>query len=501
MEEKRIRNAYRKLDDMSHKDLAELIDTVQESPWRQNYHVQPVTGLLSHPSGFVYHDGLYHLFYQWSPLDSHHGIEYWYHVTSEDLAVFTNRGVKIRPDSIYDSHGASSGSAFVIDEQVHIFYTGRRILGKGAAVPYQMHAVMDDRLKVRKDVFPLIDSVPEGFTESFKDPAIWEEADVFYMILGAQTITDYGRAAVYSTEASSAFEYRGMIRTDLEAFGFLWESPDFFTIDGVDVLAFCPHGIDRYQYSYWNAYQSGYIMGRLYRGTLVMDHGEFHEFDHGFDFYAPRTTVGKNGEQVLIGMMGIAGTAYPTDTYHWANCMTLPRVVTLGNGRLRQNPISALEKLRHNEISAVGYITHHPRKMKDFYGESYELLVDIKENNATEIYINLRTSRKEATSLIYNTEKRLLTLDIGFSGEQPLNVDGTKRSVVLEEDLNDLRVFVDVSSIEIFVNQGEAVMSSRIFPSDRATGVELSTEIGDCFLSLTKYDLTSFEHEKIIYNP
>lgn len=501
MEEERIESKYKRLDDVPHSELEALIETVQQSPWRQNYHVQPVTGLLGNPSGFAYHDGLYHLFYQWFPLDSHHGIKYWYHVTSEDLAVFTNQGVKIRPDTIYDSHGACSGSAFVIDGQIHIFYTARRITDESHTIPYQMHAVMNDSFKVRKDVFPLIDNIPEAFTEHFKDPKVWQEDGIFYMILGAQTITDYGRAVVYSTEESDAFEYRGVIRTDLDEFGFIWESPDFFTIDGVDVLAFCPHGIDSYRYSYWNAYQSGYILGRLYRGTLVMDHGEFHEFDHGFDFYAPQTTVGKNGERVLIGWMGIAETSYPTDSYKWANCMTVPRVVTLGNGRLKQNPIPALENLRHNEITAVGYFKHYPRKMKDFYGESYELLIDINENNATEIYINLRISRKEETCLIYNTEKRLFTLDVGFSGDQPHNVDGTMRSVVLEEDLKQLRIFVDVSSIEIFINQGEAVMSSRIFPSYRATGVELSTEIGDCFVKLTKYDLYPFDHEKIIYNP
>src|SRR5699024_210056 len=106
-----------------------------------------------------------------------------------------------------------------------------------------------------------------------------------------------------------------------------------------DVFAFCPHGVDKYRYSYWNACQSGYVIGRLYRGTLVMDHGEFHEFDHGFDFYAPKTTPGENGERILIASMGIEDTDYPTEDRGWGGCMTIPRVLTLGGrGYVRIRP-------------------------------------------------------------------------------------------------------------------------------------------------------------------
>lgn len=501
MEETSKTDELKKLDSISHDEMDALIETVQDSPWRQNYHIQPVIGSLADPAGFAYHGGIYHLFYEWSPMNGRHGIKYWYHVTSPNLTTFSNRGVKIRPDTIYDSHGALAGSAFVIEDEIHIIYTGIHMTENDRTIPNHLHAKLNEHFKVRKESAPLFKGAPEGITDSFRNPKVWEEDGVFYMMIGAGTESEYGRVVVYSTETSNTFEFRGEVGTELDQFGIMWENPDFFTIDDRDVLAFCPQGLDKYRWSYWNASQSGYITGRFYRGTLVMDHGEFHEFDHGFDFYAPQTVRGEKGERIMIGCMGIEESDYPTEKYQWANCLTVPRVLTLNQDKIRQNPVPALETLRYDEITAEGYFNYFPRKMKDFYGDCYELIVDINENNASEIYINLRMSRREETALIYNTEKRLFTLDLGFSGMLPDNVDGTTRSVELEEELKQLRIYMDTSSIEIFINEGEAVMSSRIFPEERAVGVEMSTEIGDCYVCLTQYKLKSFENETIIYNP
>ena len=69
----------------SAEEIRELHERTILSDYRQNYHIQSVTGLLNDPNGFVFHDGLWHLFYQWCPWGAVHGLKYWYHTVSADL--------------------------------------------------------------------------------------------------------------------------------------------------------------------------------------------------------------------------------------------------------------------------------------------------------------------------------------------------------------------------------------------------------------------------------
>lgn len=79
---------------------------------------------MNDPNGFVFHDGVWHLFYQWCPWGAVHGLKYWYHTVSRDLVTWKNLGVCIRPDTEYDNKGAYSGSALPTADAVWLYYTG-----------------------------------------------------------------------------------------------------------------------------------------------------------------------------------------------------------------------------------------------------------------------------------------------------------------------------------------------------------------------------------------
>ncbi|MEJ7151857.1 sucrose-6-phosphate hydrolase, partial [Staphylococcus epidermidis] len=81
--------------------------------------------------------------------------------------------------------------------------------------------------------------------------------------------------------------------------------PDYFELDGHDVVMFCPQGIESDGERYRNIYQSGYLIGQFDIEQLEFNHGDFLELDHGFDFYAPQTFTSEDGERVLIGWMGL----------------------------------------------------------------------------------------------------------------------------------------------------------------------------------------------------
>ena len=111
------------------------------------------------------------------------------------------------------------------------------------------------------------------------------------------------------------------------------------------------------------------------------------------------------------------------------------------------------------------------------------------ENEATEVYFEVRTSKTESTLITYNKREQKLTLDRSESGQLPEPVEGTTRSTYLDTPLSKLKLFVDTSSVEIFCNDGERVMTTRIFTDENATGIKTSTESGQTYLKFTKYDL------------
>ncbi len=117
-------------------EVKDLYERIRKSVYRQTYHIQPVTGLSSDPNGFTYHQGKWHLFYQWCPWGAVHGLKYWYHVTSEDLVGWKNEGIGLKPDSVYDNKGTHSGSAISADGELYFFYTGNHRDENWVRTPY-----------------------------------------------------------------------------------------------------------------------------------------------------------------------------------------------------------------------------------------------------------------------------------------------------------------------------------------------------------------------------
>ena len=109
---------YRALE--NEEEIRPLHERIRKSDYRQHYHIQSVTGLLNDPNGFVFHNGQWHLFYQWCPWGAVHGLKYWYHTVSSDLVTWKNKGVCICPDTYADNKGAYSGSALPTENCVYL---------------------------------------------------------------------------------------------------------------------------------------------------------------------------------------------------------------------------------------------------------------------------------------------------------------------------------------------------------------------------------------------
>ncbi len=286
-----------------------------------------------------------------------------------------------------------------------------------------------------------------------RDPKVWKEDEVWKMVLGARTLGDKGCVLVYESADLINWKYTGKVYK--EGYGYMWECPDYFELGGKGFLSTCPQGLPHYETKWQNLNESGYFPaeGRLEDSRL----GEFAEWDMGFDFYAPQTFLDPQGRRILIGWLGMDNRVYGNATTElgWQHCLTIPREVTLGeNGRLRQYPIAEFDALRKGE-----------RRHADGCTAKYALPLEICGEPTADFTITLDGKLE----LRFDKAKQLLTMK--FSDEKYGCGRGTRNAVVA--NVSSIRLIADMSSIEVYLNGGETVMSTRFYPDGDCAELEI----------------------------
>jgi beta-fructofuranosidase len=458
--------------------------TVQSDPNRLSYHLMPPVGLLNDPNGFIQWNGTYHVFYQWMPFKTGHGAKFWGHYSSPDLVEWTHEKIALAPSEWYEKNGCYSGSAVNHDGMLTLFYTGNVKDENNHRETYQCMAVSENGLDFEKKG-PVV-QLPPGYTAHFRDPKVWKKDDAWYMIVGAQSEKLEGQAALLKSENLIDWEHVGAVAGshigELGSFGYMWECPDLFELDGQDVLIVCPQGLEAEGMLYQNVYQAGYFIGRLNYEQAQFQHENFVELDRGFEFYAPQTTLDEKGRRLLIAWMGVPEQdedKHPTIPYKWVHAMTLPRELSIAGGKLRQKPVPELEKLRQNETVHSNVNVLGECRLEHVRGKTMELLLtDIMcQGNSFEV-----TFRNHAR-FVYNpnTETAMLKRKC-FDG------DGAETRQCKLGDLTSLHVYLDTSSIEIFVNEGEEVFTARLFPDAFDDDIVFTSD-GLCEMNVKKWDL------------
>ena len=458
-------------------------EVVASDPYRLHYHLMPPVGLLNDPNGFVFYQGKYHMFYQWNPFKTEHGAKFWGHYVSDDLVHWEEAPYALAPDSWFDKDGCYSGSAIVHDDKMFLFYTGNVKDEEGNRESYQCVAVSEDGFTFEKKG-PVI-QVPPGYTAHFRDPKVLYRDNQWYMVLGAQTEAEKGEAVLYSSSNLMSWNFKGTLtgsnHNGLDDFGYMWECPDLLQVDGKDILLVCPQGIQPKGFEFQNIFQSGYFAGNVNLDKATFEHGEFVELDRGFDFYAPQTTMDENGRQLLFGWMGNAEEAdviQPTVKHEWIHTLTIPRELEWKDGLLLQHPVHELKKLRKAEIAYKDVLLEVQGKtFEHVNGSVFELLVEPTEMKTEYFSIQIGNS----TTISFDQTKEILTLEREkFNGKEL-----EQRHYSLAK-LHSLHIFKDTSSIELFVNDGEAVFSARIF--DQGEDIVFNA-VGPVRLDVTKWGL------------
>lgn len=455
---------------------------VKKDPNRLRYHLMPETGWLNDPNGLCQFHGVYHIYYQYTPFEPTGELKLWGHCTTRDFIHYKQEEPFLYPDTDFDAHGAYSGSAFVENDIIHYFYTGNVkyfdqqdydyiMRGRGSNT---IHFTSTDGYHPsQKEVLLTNHDYPSDMSCHIRDPKILKADGAYYMVLGARDAKSRGLVLLYRSNDLEHWSFFRKIETR-KPFGYMWECPDLFFLDGRLLLLFCPQGVKPHGVDFENVHQCTVMKLDIdfKQNTCHPDDtDDIHLVDRGFDFYAPQSFEDETGRRILIGWMGIPDADYsnPTVSAGWQHALTLPRQLHFKNNRLIQQPIEELKALRKSKrtFTASNSFTDWQSPLV------YE--AEIRFSACTGMEMTLR----EGVRLIW--KDGLLTLDLGTYG-----AGRTERKVNLSE-LNDLRIFSDTTSLEIFVNGGTEVFTSRVYSNHGSVSL-----YGEFVSHIDLYELDSF---------
>lgn len=432
--------------------------------WKNKFHIEAEKGLVNDPNGLIFWKGEYHVFYQLNPKSCEHTFKNWAHIKSKDLVNWERLPIALAPTDWFDKDGCYSGSAIEKDGKLYLMYTGN-VKNNGIRESYQCLAVSEDGINFKK-LGPVIhnEDIPKGYTRHFRDPKLFKNNGKFYIVLGAQREDLTGTVLLYTSEDLLSWKLeQEIIKGD---FGYMCECPDYYEIDGQGVLAFSPQGLAANGMLYNNRYQSGYIL----RDVKDTTKNNFIELDRGFEFYAPQSFIGKDGERIMFGWMGMPEELeHPSVEEGWIHSLTLPRVIEIKNNKIYQKPHSNLQQLRKNEKVVKNIEINGELNLDKFgmNGTTYEMILNLEEVNS-DFTLNIRTGKNNKTVLKYEYRNKVFVLDrekagSGYKGIRKCSLDR----------LREIQIFSDSSCIEIYLNGGEEVFTATIYPEKDAKNIIL----------------------------
>ena len=459
-------------------DLKKLTEAAERQTdgrdrFRQKLHLMPPVGWLNDPNGLCQFKGIYHAFFQYSPFNPEGGVKMWGHYTSPDMISWDYQGVIMYPDQPFDCSGVYSGCAFIEDGEMYLYYTGNVKLEDGDGYDYINSGREANTVLVKsgdgihfgpKKLLMKNRDYPSDLTLHVRDPKVWKKDGVYYMIQGARTKDDVGQAIIFRSEDKVNWKVHSRVST-AHPFGYMWECPDYFELDGTKILSASVQGLEGGEWEDRNVYQSGYfILDReIYDNPGL---SEYHLWDYGFDYYAPQSFETEDGRLIQIGWMGMPDCEeYTNRTIEdgWQHCFTFPREVYMRDGKVCQRPVRELEEkfgpveTASGQISMEGYQVYEA-DISGICGSRFRAVIG------------------EELILEYGDgcfEMRCTDQDKG-------SVSGGRgvRYVRLNK-LKDVKILVDVSSVEAFINGGQYVFSTRYYPEKasfcaEAQGAEMS---------------------------
>ena len=498
-----IKNLARNVVAWKHIELADTFDTANREKFRPIYHHTPAYGWMNDANGLVYKDGEYHLYFQYNPYGSKWGNMHWGHSVSKDLVHWTHE----QPAIARDTMGHIFSGSCVVDhnntagfgkDAIIAFYTSHKGLPGNHQRQQQCIAYSLDngRTYTKYEGNPVV--TPFDGLENFRDPKVFWYApqNKWVMIVSADKNMRF-----YESKDLKKWSYMSEWGAGYGPQPNQFECPDFFemAVDG-------------------NAQHKKWVMivninpGFVYGGSGTMYFvGQFdgHKFtcdtapndvkwlDWGKDHYATVTYSNTPGRIIAMPWMSNWQYANLTPTQQFRSQNALPRelkLYTADNGELLVSaaPVKETEALR-NKATDLGSFEGEKQAKIDNEG-AFELDFDLQAGTADKCGVEIANAKGEKVSIYYDVKAQRFVMDRAESGitefgnkVEPHQLDnaqslkrykevtvnyhnafalGTWAPVPIKADAHHVQIFVDKSSVELFVDGGRIAMTNLVFPNE-----------------------------------
>ena len=480
----------------------EITERKIEAEEKPGFHLAARVGWMNDPNGFSFYQGKYHLFYQYHPFNSHWGSMHWGHAVSDDLLHWEYLPAALAPDTVYDEAGCFSGSAVELaDGRQLLMYTGvhKEVQEDGGVreVQAQCIAIGDGRDYEKYQGNPVLDEkdLPDGGSKyDFRDPKMWKAPDgTFRCVVGNCAPERDGQILLYSSKDGLDWKYEKILAANHGRFGKAWECPDFFELDGKQVLLTSPMDMLPQGLEYHNGNGTLCLIGTYDEIEEVFVEEQDQAIDYGIDFYAPQTLLAPDGRRIMVGWM----QNWDTCNLHspeepWFGQMSLPRELSIVNGRLIQKPVRELEGLRGEEVRHENVTFSGLTRLDGVRGRKIDMELSIRpldeENMYRKFAVRFAQNGTYHTAVSFRPLESIVKIDRKFSGSRRAIIHQRRSRVGSRNGEIKLRIILDMFSVEVFVNDGEHVLSATMYTEREADGISFLVD-GVATMDVVKYDL------------
>ncbi len=446
--------------------------------YRPQIHFSPKAHWMNDPNGMVFYNGIYHLFFQYYPEGTVWGPMHWGHATSKDLIHWQQQPIALFPDSL---GYIFSGSAVVDKNNTSGFgkngeipmvaiYTNHDPNGEKAGTNnYQnqsiAYSVDNGKSWVKYSKNPVLKN--PGITD-FRDPkVIWYEPDKKWVM----TLATKDRITFYSSPDLKNWKKESEFGEDAGAHGGVWECPDLLSFVNkgkkiwiliVNINPGGPNGGSATQY----------FVGNFDGKKFVGDSKATKWLDYGPDEYAGVTWSNTGDRKLFLGWMSNWAYANVVPTIKWRSAMTIPRELKLKNAGdeifVASEPVKELSLIEEKPVITKNIVVNKTfniaQKTKQL---TFPCRLNLSIDSTKDFSLILSNDISEQLVIGYDKSNNRYYIDRTKSGKVDFQKDFAKIHTAprfTENSKMNLALVIDISSVELFADDGLTVMTEIFFP-------------------------------------